>query len=96
MEGRLKIRWIFEHTYHLFNSGIQLEAKKSAPETRGRTAIVSIPSKELQSELAKGTQGKEKLNKEYRRQTGPCDPTENKAQYTGCPSSLSCFLHRPA
>lgn len=35
-----------------------MRAKKSAQGTRGRIASVSIPSKELQSELAKGTQGK--------------------------------------
>jgi hypothetical protein len=65
--------------------GIQLGAKISAAETRGRTVIVSTPREQLQAELAQGTQGKKntgKLDKEYRRQAGSCDPTGNKAHYT--------------
>lgn len=57
-------------------SGIQLRAKKSAPETRGRIVLVSPPREQPQAELAKGTweekhQGK--LDQAYRRQAGPCD-----------------------
>lgn len=50
------------------------EGKEICPRERDRIAIVSIPSKELQSELAKRTQGKENLIKNTEDRRGPVTP----------------------